>query len=143
MKILILSLLALITASCQNNLKNPITLSSKDDVSEIKIIFTRYHKSGNAYYGKAFVENLTKNKVFLIKKFIIIDGGRSYSTYFLDKNTTFVPIIINDSCDPQKSCEIDIITTEIPVGTNFDKLTVQMDAQIENALDPKTLREMN
>lgn len=142
MKRVILSLLVLITSSCQNNLKNPITISSKDDASETKVIFTRYHKSGNAYYGKAFVKNFTRNKVFLINRFIIKGSKQSYRTYFLDKNTTFVPAFLNDSCDPQKSCEMDIITTEIPVGTNFNELTVQMDVTIENALDPKTLREM-
>ncbi len=131
----------LLTTSCYN-LKNPIFISSKDDISEIKIVFTRYNKSRNTYYGKAFVKNFTKNKVFLINQFLIKDSKQSYPIYFLDKNTIFVPVGLGNNCAPQESCEMDIITTKIPVGTNFNGSTVFMDVQIENAIDPKTLKEM-
>lgn len=141
MKKIILLTSMLFSSACQHNIKNPITISNSDNISETKIVFTKYYESGSTYYGKAFVKNLTKNKVFFIKKFVLSKTDNSYNTYFLDKNTTFVPVALGNSCDPQKTCEMDI-GVHIPNGVNFNELEVKIDAQIENAIDPKTLKEM-
>ncbi len=121
MKKIIITALLLFN-SCESHMKNPIIISNKNNSAEVKIELTRYDKSKNLYHGKATVKNLSKDKILKISGFDIKDKSQIYSLY-IDSIATILFVEVY----PQKIEKIKIVTSQIPVGVNFDELKIKLD----------------
>lgn len=128
MKIIIISTLILLLASCHHNLKNSLIFYNKDSISEAKLVLTQYDKSKNAYYGKATINNLSTDKRLRISGFELFIKDKIYNIYIDSIATVTLDIY------PLKSAEINVITTDIPKDINLNELKIKLGFPMQDVI---------
>ena len=137
MKNFLILILPILFFACKSTLQNPVAISNKDDVSEVKMVFTQYDQSKNIYYGKAIINNLSTNKKFVISSafgFDVKNKGKTYNVYIDSIGTVLLDIY------PLKSAEIDIVANGIPSDINFNDLEIELGFPTQDVIVVKPMK---